>query len=74
MVFDFLESISIFISSIIGMILNLISMLVTMLTAIPRAIAYVIGVVGYMPPFVGSIIIMSLGVAVTITLINHWGN
>lgn len=74
MLFQFLETISNLFTTVIGMVLNLLSMLVMLVTAIPRAIAYVLGVIGYMPPFVGSVIVVSVGIAVTITLVNHWGS
>lgn len=74
MILQFLETISNLLTSVIGMFLNLLHMLVMLLTAIPKAIAYVIAAVGFMPPFVGSVIIVSIGIAVTITLVNHWGN
>lgn len=74
MLFQFLETIGDLISAIIGVIMNFFSMLFTLLTAIPKAIAYLIGVIGYMPAFVGSVIIISVGIAVTITVLNHWGN
>lgn len=73
MLTSFLGSIANLISTLIGVIFNILSMLVMLITAIPRAITYILGVVGYMPPFVGSVIIVSIGIAVTITLVNHWG-
>lgn len=74
MVLNFLETIGDLISAVIGIVMNFFSMLFTLLTAIPKAIAYLIAVIGYMPAFVGSIIIVSVGIAVTITVLNHWGN
>lgn len=74
MLLSFLQSISDLITAFIGIIMNFFSMILMLFTTIPRAIAYVVGVVGYMPPFVGSIILVSIGLAVTITVLNHWGN
>lgn len=74
MLLQFLESIGEFITSIIGMIINFFSMIGTLLGAIPRAITYVVSAVGYMPPFVSTVILVSIGVSVIITIINHWGN
>lgn len=48
-------------------------MLMTLITTVPRAITYILGVVAYMPPFVGSVIFISIAIAVTITVVNHWG-
>lgn len=74
MLTSFLGSLANLISTLIGVIFNILSMLVMLITAVPRAITYVLAVIGYMPPFVGSVIIVSVGIAVTITLVNHWGN
>lgn len=74
MLTSFLGSLANLISTLIGVIFNILSMLVMLITAVPRAIAYVLAVIGYMPPFVGSVIIVSVGIAVTITLVNHWGS
>lgn len=74
MLLQFLETIGNFITAVIGVIVNFFTMIGMLLTTIPKAIAYVLGAVGYMPPFVGSIIIVSIGVSIAITVINHWGN
>lgn len=74
MLTSFLGSIANLISTLIGVIFNILSMLVMLITAVPRAITYVLVVIGYMPAFVGSVIVVSVGIAVTITLVNHWGN
>ncbi len=74
MILHFLETVGDLISTVIGMVINLFQMLFMMLTAIPKAITYVLGVVGYMPAFVGSVILVSIGIAVTITILNHWSN
>lgn len=74
MILTFLISISDLISSIIGMVINIFSMLFLMLTALPKALAYIVGAVGYMPAYCGSIILLSITIAVTISIINHWGN
>lgn len=73
MLLQFLEQVGDFISAIIGMIINFFSMIAMLLTTIPKAITYILGAVGYMPAFVGSIIFVSIGIAVAITIINHWG-
>lgn len=72
MLFEFLESIADLVTAVIGMVINFFQMVVMMLTAIPKAITYIITAVGYMPPFVGSVILISIGIAVTITVVNHW--
>lgn len=74
MILSFLTSISDLVSSVIGMVINLFSMLFIMLTAVPKALSYVVGAVGYMPAYCGSIILLSITIAVTISIINHWGN
>lgn len=74
MILHFLETLGDLISAVIGVVMNFFSMLFTLITAVPKAIVYTLGVIGYMPAFVGSVIIVSVGIAVTITLINHWGN
>lgn len=74
MLLQFLEQVGDFISAIIGMIINFFSMIAMLLTTIPKAITYILGAVGYMPAFVGSIIFVSIGISVAITVINHWGS
>lgn len=69
----FLQSITDIIISVIGLVINIFQMFIMMVTAIPKAITYVVTATGYMPPFVGSVILMSISIAVTIVLINHWG-
>lgn len=73
MIIQFLQSFGSLLEALMGIILNFFVMLLTLITTVPRAIAYVVGVVGYMPPFVGSVIFVSIAIAVTITVINHWG-
>lgn len=74
MLLQFLETIGNFISAIIGMVINFFTMIGMLLTTIPKAITYIFGAIGYMPAFVGSIIFVSIGVSIAITVINHWGN
>lgn len=74
MLFSFLQSISDLVIAFIGIVMNFFTMILMLFTAVPKAITYVLGVIGYMPPFVGSVILVSIGIAVTITIINHWGS
>lgn len=69
----FFQTIASILSSAAMFIVNLFSMLLMMITTIPKALAYVIGAVGYMPPFVGSVILTSISIAAVIVIINHWG-
>lgn len=73
MVIQFLQSLGSLLESVMGIIINFFVMLLTLITTIPKAISYLFGVVGYMPPFVGSVIFISIAVAVIITIVNHWG-
>lgn len=74
MIIQFLTSFGALLESICGIILNFFAMLFYLLMTIPTAINYILGAVGFMPPFVGSVIIVSISIAVLITVINHWGS
>lgn len=74
MILTFIQSIAQFISGIIGMIINILVTLGLLLTKIPAVISYIIAVVGYMPPFVGGVILVSISYAIVTVIINHWGN
>lgn len=74
MLLQFLETFADLITSVLGIIVNFFAIIITLLTTIPKAIAYIIGAVGYMPPFVGSIIVVGIGISIAITVVNHWGN
>lgn len=74
MIFEFLNSIASLISSVLGMVFHAIQMLVMMLLQLPKAITWILTSITFMPAFVGSVIIISVGIAVIITVVNHWGN
>lgn len=74
MIMTFLQSIAQFVSGIIGMIINVLVTLGLLLTKIPAVISYIVAVVGYMPPFVGGVILVSISYAIVTVIINHWGN
>lgn len=74
MIIQFLQSFGTLLEAIMGIIINFFVMLLTLITTIPRVITYLFGVVGYMPPFVGSVIFISIAVSVIITIVNHWGS
>lgn len=74
MIIQFLQSFGSLLESIMGIIINFFVMLLTLITTVPRAISYIFGVVAYMPPFVGSVIFISVAIAVIITIVNHWGS
>lgn len=74
MIFNFLESVAELITSVLGLIFHAIQMLVMMLLQLPKAITWVLTSITFMPAFVGSVIIISVGIAVIITVVNHWGN
>lgn len=74
MVLHFLESFSDLISSVIGMVIHFFVMVGSLLITLPKAILYITTVIGYMPTFVGSVMILTVSLAVIITIVNHWGN
>lgn len=74
MLFEFLNSIASLISSVLGLVFHGIEMLVMMLLQLPKAIGFILTSVAFMPAFVSSIILVSIGIAVIITVVNHWGN
>lgn len=74
MILSFLESVGSLITSVLGMIFHAIEMLVMMLLQLPKAITWVLTSVTFMPAFVSSVILISIGIAVIITVVNHWGN
>lgn len=74
MLLRFLESIGELIASVVGIVINFFTMLITLVQTVPKAITYIFGAVGFMPPFVGSIILVSIGISILITVLNHWSN
>lgn len=74
MIFQFLDSIAKLISSVLGLVFHAIEMLVMMLLQLPKAIGWILTSITFMPAFVSSVILISVGIAVIITIVNHWGN
>lgn len=71
--FHFIDQISGIIQSVIGMVVNIVQMLISLFTTMPVAINYIQGAIAYLPPFVGGVVIVSIAIAITITVVNHWG-
>lgn len=74
MIIQFLQALGSLLESVMGIIINFFVMLLTLVQTVPRAITYILGVVAYMPPFVGSVIFISIAIATIITVVNHWGS
>lgn len=53
--------------------MNFFTMIVSLLSAVPRILSYVTTCIGYLPAFVAVPIGVSIGFAVIVTIINHWG-
>lgn len=69
----FLQQIANIINTVIQFIINAVQMLVAIILAIPRILLYVVQVIGYLPPFVSGIILVSVSVSVVLFILNHGG-
>lgn len=72
--FEFLKQIADILVTVIGFVVNALEMLIQLFTAIPKALVYVITAVGYLPPFVSSIVFVSISIAVVLMIVNHGGD
>lgn len=72
--FEFIQTLSDIIVTIIGFVVNAFQMLITFFTTVPRTLGYIIACIGYLPPYVLSVVVVSIGVAVVLMIVNHGQN
>lgn len=66
----FLQQIANIIVSVISFVVHALQMLVEIILTIPRVLLYVIQCIGYLPPFVNAIVIVSISVSVVLFILN----
>lgn len=72
--FQFIQNIAELLNNIIGFVIHAFTFLIELFTTIPVALSYVIGVIAYLPSYVGGVVLVSVSVAVILMIINHGGD
>lgn len=72
--FEFIQQIADIIVTVIGFVVNMFMTLIQIVLVVPRAVAYIITAVGFLPPFVASMVVISVSVSVVLFLLNHGGD
>ena len=68
--FQFFEGITSMIGVVVDFIVNLFTTLITFITEIPKALAFLISAIAYLPPFLSMFVFPFIGICVLLNLIN----
>lgn len=71
MLLQFLEGISNLISAGITFVVHMFTMLLMIITTIPTALTYIFNVVAFLPPYILSVVTVSVSLAVILFIINR---
>lgn len=68
--FKFFESIANLVGIIVNFVVSAFEMVIFIVTQIPRCLTYLVGIIAYLPPFLGTFVMLFISVIVIINLIN----
>ena len=68
--FQFFESISGFITSVVEYIINLFMLLVELLISMGSAVAWLLGCIVYLPPFMTAFVVVPISLAIIFQILN----
>lgn len=69
--FEFIQNIAQLIVNVIAFVVHAFTFLIELFTSTPKALSYITGVVATLPSYVGGVIMISISIAVILTIINH---
>ena len=67
---EFIKSLSEILGMIGDFIINLVKTLLMLITAIPKALLFITSAVASLPPFVLSVVLVSIAVCIAVTILN----